>query len=107
MLITQFRRTATCQLVAEVYLTGVTPLGAVSHRFNNFNLKLLLINVGDITCTFEENCEEGKMWNQFHVDSDNEAVCSITQVSHGMDNRRYVSRETALLPLNGSPNFVS
>ena len=25
---------AICQSVAEVYLTGVAPLGAVSHRFN-------------------------------------------------------------------------
>ena len=33
------RRTAICQSVAEVLLTGVAPLGAVSHRFNfNFNL---------------------------------------------------------------------
>ena len=37
MLITLSRRTAICQSVAEVYLTGVAPLGAVSHRFN-FNL---------------------------------------------------------------------
>ena len=34
MLITLSRRTAICQSVAEVYLTGVAPLGAVSHRFN-------------------------------------------------------------------------
>ena len=27
------RRTAICQSVAEVELTGVAPLGAVSHRF--------------------------------------------------------------------------
>ena len=33
MLITS-RRTATCQPVAEVWLTVVAPLGAVSHRFN-------------------------------------------------------------------------
>ena len=34
MLITLSRRTAICQSVAEVQLTGVAPLGAVSHRFN-------------------------------------------------------------------------
>ena len=34
MLITLSRRTAICQSVAEVELTGVTPLRAVSHRFN-------------------------------------------------------------------------
>ena len=33
MLITLFRRTVICQSVAEVQLTGVAPLGAVSHRF--------------------------------------------------------------------------
>ena len=33
MLITLSRRTAICQSVAEVQLTGVAPLGAVSHRF--------------------------------------------------------------------------
>ena len=33
MLITLSRRTANFQSVAENYLTGVTPLGAVSHRF--------------------------------------------------------------------------
>ena len=37
MLITLSRRTAICQSVAEVQLTGVAPLGAVSHRFNFFN----------------------------------------------------------------------
>ena len=34
MLITLSRRTAICQSVAEVKLTGVAPLGALSHRFN-------------------------------------------------------------------------
>ena len=34
MLITLSRRTAICQSVAEVQLTGEVPLGAVSHRFN-------------------------------------------------------------------------
>ena len=33
MLITLSRRTAICQSVAEVWLTGAAPLGAVSHRF--------------------------------------------------------------------------
>ena len=36
MLITLSRRSAICQSVAEVYLTGVASLGAVSHRFNFF-----------------------------------------------------------------------
>ena len=40
MLITLSRRAVICQPVAEVYLTGVAPLGAVSHRFN-FNFKLV------------------------------------------------------------------
>ena len=39
MLITLSRRAAICQSVAEVLLTGVVPLGAVSHRFNLFNKK--------------------------------------------------------------------
>ena len=34
MLITLSRRAAICQSDAEVQLTGVVPLGAVSHRFN-------------------------------------------------------------------------
>ena len=34
MLITLSRRVAICQSVAEDQLTGVAPLGAVSHRFN-------------------------------------------------------------------------
>ena len=33
MLVILSRRTVTCQSVAEVYLTGVTPLRAVSHIF--------------------------------------------------------------------------
>ena len=33
MLITLSRRAAICQSVAEVQLTGLAPLGAVSHRF--------------------------------------------------------------------------
>ena len=41
MLITLSRRTAICQSVTEVYLTGVALLGAVSHRFN-FNSLLSL-----------------------------------------------------------------
>ena len=44
MLITLSRRTAICQSVAEVQLTGVVPLGAVSHRFN-----LIFFLVGKIT----------------------------------------------------------
>ena len=42
MLITLSRRATICQSVAEVQLTGVAPLGAVSHRFN---LILILIHV--------------------------------------------------------------
>ena len=38
MPITLSRHTAICLLVAEVLLTGVAPLGAVSHRFNVFHL---------------------------------------------------------------------
>ena len=41
MLITLSRRTAICESVAEVYLTGVAPLEAVSNRFN-FNLIVLM-----------------------------------------------------------------
>jgi hypothetical protein len=41
MLITLSGRTAICQLVAEVKLTGVTPLGAVSHIFEFFILFLI------------------------------------------------------------------
>ena len=41
MLITLSRRAAICQAVAEVQLTGLSPLGVVSHRFN-FNLTHLL-----------------------------------------------------------------
>ena len=33
MFITLSHRTAICQAVAEVWLTGEAPLGAVSHRF--------------------------------------------------------------------------
>ena len=40
MLITLSRRTAICQLVAKVRLTGVVILWAVSYRFNFFNLNL-------------------------------------------------------------------
>ena len=39
MLITLSRRNAICQSVAKVQLTGVAPLGAVSHRFNFFKIK--------------------------------------------------------------------
>ena len=42
MLITS-RRAAICQSVAEVYLTGVAPLGAVSHRLN-FNFCMNIVN---------------------------------------------------------------
>ena len=38
MLITLSRRAAICQSVAEVQLTGLAPLGAVSHRFIIFIL---------------------------------------------------------------------
>ena len=42
MLITLSRYAAICQSVAEAWLTGVAPLGAVSHRFN-FNFFYLII----------------------------------------------------------------
>jgi len=42
MLITLSRRTAISQSVAEVSLTGVAPLGAVSLRFN-FNLTRVIL----------------------------------------------------------------
>ena len=45
MLITLSRRSAICQSVAEVQLTGVTPLGAVSHRFIFLLLLLLCYNI--------------------------------------------------------------
>ena len=45
MLITLSRRTAICQSVAEVQLTGVAPFGAVSHRFN-FNKTYLHVSLG-------------------------------------------------------------
>ena len=41
MLITLSRRAANCQSVAEVSLTGVAPLGAVSHRFK-FNFLIII-----------------------------------------------------------------
>ena len=41
MLITLSRRTAICQSVAEVQLTGVAPLGSVSHRSRIMNLPLM------------------------------------------------------------------
>ena len=43
MLITLSRRTVICQSVAEVQLTGVAPLGAVSHRFIFLNLYISAI----------------------------------------------------------------
>ena len=45
MLITLSRRTAICQSVAEVQLTGLAPLGAVSHRFNLIYLILIPLNI--------------------------------------------------------------
>ena len=42
MLITLSRHTAICQSIAEVELTGVAPLGALSQRFN-FNLSSWII----------------------------------------------------------------
>ena len=43
MLITLFRCTAICQLVAEVWSTEVAPLRAVRHRFNFLKSILYLI----------------------------------------------------------------
>ena len=34
MLVTLFRHIAICQSVADILLTGMVPLEAVSHRFN-------------------------------------------------------------------------
>ena len=48
MLITS-RRAAIRQSVAEVYLTGVAPLGAVSNRRNRFNTIVNLVS--------EQKCE--------------------------------------------------
>ena len=45
MLITLSRRTAICQSVAEVWLTGVVPLGAVIQRFN-FKTSIRIIKGG-------------------------------------------------------------
>jgi hypothetical protein len=47
MLITLSYRTAICQSVAEVKLTGVGPFGAVSHRFNfiSFYSKRRIIHI--------------------------------------------------------------
>jgi hypothetical protein len=53
MLITLSCRPAICQSVAEVYLTGVAPLGAVSHRFN-FNIYFTKANWIDHILT--RNC---------------------------------------------------
>ena len=50
MLITLSRRTAICQSVGEVLLTGVASLEAVSHRFN-FKFYLILQVVFSITRT--------------------------------------------------------
>ena len=43
MLITLSRRTAICQSVAEVYLTGMASWGALSHRFNFFKFNFIII----------------------------------------------------------------
>ena len=43
MLITLSRRAAICQSVAEFQLTGVAPLGAVSHRFNLLIIIIALV----------------------------------------------------------------
>jgi hypothetical protein len=46
MLITLSLRTVICQSVAEVYLTGMAPLGAVSHRFNLiFSIIIIIISI--------------------------------------------------------------
>ena len=46
MLITLSRRTAICQLVAEVCLIGVAPLGAVNQRF----LKIKSVSSFQLEC---------------------------------------------------------
>jgi len=49
MPITLSRRTVVCQSVAEVYLIGVSPLGAVSHLFN---LILIIIVTNGLSSLF-------------------------------------------------------
>ena len=45
------RRTAICRSVAEVKLTGVSPLGAINQRFNFLNLiKNYLRTYDDFAC---------------------------------------------------------
>ena len=65
MLFTLSHRAAICQSDAEVYLTGVAPLGAVSHRFNfNFfnrnTTKLLIIF---LLKGLEHLCQQGRGQN--------------------------------------------
>ena len=52
MLITLSRRTTICQSVAEVYMSGVVPLGAVSHRFNYNIFKINVPNINPPGGTF-------------------------------------------------------
>ena len=43
MIITLSRRAAICQSVAEVKLTGIAPLEAVSHRFDLIIIIIIII----------------------------------------------------------------
>ena len=45
MLITLSHRATIFQSVAEAWLTGMAPLGAVNHRFNLILILLLLFNL--------------------------------------------------------------
>ena len=61
MLITLSRRTAICQSVAEVYLNGVAPLGAVSHRFNFLFVNVVINIVTLNSMTLDHECLFGPL----------------------------------------------
>ena len=52
MLIKLSCRTAICQSVVEVYLTGVAPLGAVSNRFNFLIISISIIILVNSVCLY-------------------------------------------------------
>ena len=67
MTITLSCRIAICQSVAEVQLTGVASLGAVSHRFNLISITIRCITVNKLikglyTCfiCFKQTFEMGR-----------------------------------------------
>ena len=59
MLITLSRRAVICQSVVEVWLTGVAPLGTVSHRFN----LIFLIYIDD--CEAKHCLFKGGIWQLY------------------------------------------